>query len=182
MKLYGMAGIPGETPEDHDATISMFRDIKKAAPGLRLTFGCSTFVAKAHTPFQWFGCDKSAEKTLKRLDKSLSKMGIDFRPESYKWSIVQSIISRGDRRISPLLELVSTYGDSIGSFRRAFKELKGKLPPLDYYAYSDWPIDAVLPWKHLRTSISPTRIIHDRRHAELHFRPESTAFSRTQLL
>lgn len=33
----------------------MMQQLKKAAPKLRLTLGCSTFVPKAHTPFQWYG-------------------------------------------------------------------------------------------------------------------------------
>lgn len=182
MKLYGMAGIPGEISEDYDETLEMFQELKKAVPKLRLTFGCSTFVAKAHTPFQWFGCNKKSEMEMKRLNKSLGRMGVDFRPESYKWSIVQSIISRGDRRISQVLELVSSYGDSLGSFRRAFKELGGKVPPLEHYAFEDWPIDAVLPWQHLQTAIPESRILSARRDSELHFRPESDEYSRTQLL
>ncbi|MEB3215214.1 MAG: radical SAM protein, partial [Nostocales cyanobacterium 94392] len=65
LKLYGMVGIPGESPEDLDATVTMMQNLKKAAPGLRFTLGCSTFVPKAHTPFQWFGVNKEAEKRLK---------------------------------------------------------------------------------------------------------------------
>lgn len=182
MKLYGMAGIPGEIAEDHDETIKMFKEIKKEARGLKLTFGCSTFVPKAHTPFQWFGCNKQAEKSMKGIGKSLGKISVDFRPESHKWSIIQALISRGDRRVSHILELVSGYGDSLGSFRRAFKEMKGKLPPLEYYAYEDWPIDTVLPWNHLRTAITPKRIIDARRTAEEKFRTDSSEMSRTELL
>jgi radical SAM superfamily enzyme YgiQ (UPF0313 family) len=32
LKLYGMVGIPGERDEDVEATIQMFRDIKKVRP------------------------------------------------------------------------------------------------------------------------------------------------------
>jgi radical SAM superfamily enzyme YgiQ (UPF0313 family) len=53
LKLYGMVGLVGEEDEDVEATIEMFREIKRVAPRLRLTYGCSTFVPKAHTPFQW---------------------------------------------------------------------------------------------------------------------------------
>ena len=179
LKLYGMAGIPGEISEDHDETVSMFRNLKKAAPKLKLSFGCSTFVPKAHTPFQWFGCNKAAEKRMKDLDKRLGKLGVDFRPESHKWSIIQSIISRGDRRISRLLELVSEYGDTLGSFRRAFKNLKNQIPPLEYYAHEDYAIDMVLPWSHLRTAISTDDILAARRSSENHFRQDSDEFSRT---
>lgn len=149
LKLYGMAGVPGEHPEDLDATIAMMKALKKAAPGLRLTLGCSTFVPKAHTPFQWFGVNSDAEKRLKYLQKHLRSQGLDFRPESYNWSVIQGLISRGDRRLAPLLLQVRDYGDSLGSYRRAFKDMKGKLPPLAFYVHDDWAVDQPLPWDHL---------------------------------
>jgi len=40
---------------DVDATIALMQRLRKEAPKLRLTLGCSTFVPKAHTPFQWYG-------------------------------------------------------------------------------------------------------------------------------
>jgi radical SAM superfamily enzyme YgiQ (UPF0313 family) len=150
IKLYGMVGVPGEESSDLDATVTMMREIKKAAPGLRLTLGCSTFVPKAHTPFQWFGVNKQAEKKLKYLEKQLKSQGIEFRPESYNWSVIQGLISRGDRRLSHLLELTRNFGDSLGSYRRAFKELRGKLPELDYYVHENWDLEQVLPWGHLQ--------------------------------
>ncbi|MBD2185310.1 B12-binding domain-containing radical SAM protein [Aerosakkonema funiforme] len=150
IKLYGMVGIPGEEPADLDATVTMMREIKKATPGLRLTLGCSTFVPKAHTPFQWFGVNPEAEKRLKFLEKQLKPQGIEFRPESYKDSLIQALLSRGDRRLSHLLELTRHYGDSLGSYRRAFKELKGKQPDMDYYVGANWSIEKVLPWTHLQ--------------------------------
>lgn len=149
LKLYGMVGIPGEEAEDIDATIAMMKNVKKAAGGLRLTLGCSTFVPKSHTPFQWFGVDKKADKRLKYLQKHLRPAGIDFRPESYNWSVIQALLSRGDRRLSYLLENVREYGDSLGSYKRAFKELKGTLPPLDFYVHENWSSDRILPWDHL---------------------------------
>jgi radical SAM superfamily enzyme YgiQ (UPF0313 family) len=150
LKLYGMVGIPGEDWSDLEQTVEMLRQIKKAAPGLRLTFGCSTFVPKAHTPFQWYGVTADAEKRLKFLQKQLRPQGIDFRPESYNWSVIQALISRGDRRLSHLLVLVRHYGDSLGSYRRAFKELRGKLPDLDGYVHDNWPTERALPWQHLQ--------------------------------
>ncbi len=149
LKLYGMVGIPGEEMSDVEQTVIMMKNIKKAVPGLRLTLGCSTFVPKAHTPFQWFGVNAQAEKRLKFLQKNLRSQGMEFRPESYNWSVIQTLISRGDRRLSPLLELTRNYGDSLGSFRRAFKELRGQLPELDFYVYNNWSTEQVLPWNHL---------------------------------
>jgi len=128
----------------------MMKAIRKAAPGLRLTLGCSTFVPKSHTPFQWFGVDKDAEKRLKFLDKEMRKLGLEFRPESYNWSVIQGLLSKGDRRLSRLLELVRHYGDTLGSYRRAFKELRGQLPEMDFYVFQEWDLEQVLPWSHLK--------------------------------
>lgn len=158
LKLYGMVGIPGEEPEDLEATVAMMQEIKKAAPGLRLTLGCSTFVPKSHTPFQWFGVNPAAEKRLKFLEKKLRSNGMDFRPESYRWSVIQALISRGDRRLSYLLEKVRHYGDTPGSYRRGFKELRGKIPPQDFYVNQDWELNQVLPWSHLQGPLPETTL------------------------
>lgn len=155
IKFYGMVGVPGETPEDLEATVALLRQLKQTVPGLRYTLGCSTFVPKAHTPFQWFGVNPQAEKRLQFLQKHLRSQGIDFRPESYNWSVIQALISRGDRRLAPLLELTRHFGDSLGSYRRAFKELRGQLPPLEFYVFQDWPQDQILPWQHLQGSLAP---------------------------
>ena len=159
LKLYGMVGIPGEAAEDVDATIKMMENVKKAAPGLRLTLGCSTFVPKSHTPFQWFGVNKQAEKRLQLLQKYLKPQGIEFRPESYNWSIIQALLSRGDRRLSRLLELTRDFGDSLGSYKRAFKQLKGQIPDLDFYVHSNWSTEQILPWNHLHGPLPQSTLI-----------------------
>lgn len=162
LKLYGMVGIPGETPEDLAQTVAMMREIKRSVPGLRLTLGCSTFVPKAHTPFQWFGVNRQAEKRLQLLQKQLRPQGIDFRPESYNWSVIQALLSRGDRRLSHFLELTRHYGDTLGSYRRAFKELRGQLPDLDFYVYTDWNLEQVLPWSHLQGPLPSATLLKHR--------------------
>jgi radical SAM superfamily enzyme YgiQ (UPF0313 family) len=173
LKLYGMVGIPGEEPEDLDATVAMMKNVKKAASSLRLTLGCSTFVPKSHTPFQWFGVNKEAEKRLQFLQKQLKPQGIDFRPESYNWSIIQTLLSRGDRRLSYLLELTRDFGDSLGSYKRAFKELKGKIPDLDFYVYSHWSTEQILPWNHLQGPLPQSTLIKHLHEATSHFRSAS---------
>lgn len=169
LKLYGMVGIPGEEPEDLEQTVAMMQNVKKAAPGLRLTLGCSTFVPKAHTPFQWFGVNKQAEKRLQLLQKKLKPQGIDFRPESYNWSIIQALLSRGDRRLSHLLELTRNFGDSLGSYKRAFKQLKGQLPDLDFYVHANWPTEQVLPWSHLQGPLPQSTLLKHLADATSHF-------------
>ncbi|MBD3884796.1 radical SAM protein [Phormidium tenue FACHB-886] len=171
LKLYGMVGVPGEELDDLDQTVALLRQLKKAAPGLRLTLGCSTFVPKAHTPFQWFGVNSDAEKRLKLLQKHLRPQGIDFRPESYNWSVIQALISRGDRRLSHLLELTRHYGDSLGSYRRAFKELRGQLPELDEFVFADWQRDRLLPWSHIQGALPQATLL---KHLESAMQNKST--------
>ncbi|MCM1983411.1 B12-binding domain-containing radical SAM protein [Lyngbya confervoides] len=159
VKFYGMAGIPGEVPADLEATAQLMLDLKKAVPGLKLTLGCSTFVPKAHTPFQWMGVNPEAKKRLPQLQKRLAPKGIEFRPESYNWSIIQGLLSRGDRRLGRVLELTRRYGDSVGSIRRAFKELRGQVPALEFYVFENWPSDRVLPWEHLRGPLPKSTLL-----------------------
>jgi radical SAM superfamily enzyme YgiQ (UPF0313 family) len=153
LKLYGMVGVPGEIDRDLEATVEMLRSLKQVAPKLRISFGCSTFVPKSHTPWQWMGVDATADKKLKYLQKHLAPKGIDFRPESYKDSVIQAVISRGDRRLQGLLRLVYEYSGgtvpSDGMYKRAFKQLRGQLPPLETYVYENWNCDRILPWQHL---------------------------------
>ncbi|MFN4270253.1 MAG: B12-binding domain-containing radical SAM protein [Thermosynechococcus sp.] len=153
LKFYGMVGLPTETDADVAATVDLFRQLKKIAPRLRLTLGCSTFVPKAHTPFQWWGVQPVAEKRLKFLKKELGKLGVEFRPESYNDSLIQALISRGDRRLAPLLERVRHYGTSLGSYRRVFKELRGQLPDFETYVTANWPEETILPWQHLESGL-----------------------------
>jgi len=174
LKLYGMVGIPGEEPDDIDATIAMLSDVKRAAPGLNLTFGCSTFVPKAHTPFQWFGVDPEAQKRLKYLQKHLRQRGIDFRPESYNWSQIQALIARGDRRLTPVLERARAFGDSVGSYKRAFKALRGQVPAMDAIAHEHWSPERVLPWSHVRGPL-PVETLHKHREAAIALFPTPEA-------
>lgn len=177
IKFYGMVGIPGEALEDLNETTRMMKDLKKAAPGLRLTLGCSTFVPKAHTPFQWFGVNQEAEKRLKLLDKDLRKLGIEFRPESYNWSVIQALLSRGDRRVAKLLELVRHYGDSLGSYRRGFKELRRELPEMDFYVYENWDLEQVLPWSHLQGPLPIETLKKHLAEASTDFQPSEVAIA-----
>ncbi|GMH37162.1 hypothetical protein BSKO_05035 [Bryopsis sp. KO-2023] len=154
LKFYGMVGLPGEEVQDVEETVSMMEKLKSEAPQMRLSLGVSTFVPKSHTPFQWYGVSRGAKKRMDILMKSVKKIGVEFRPESHKWSIIQALLSRGDRRLTHLLLKTREYGDSLGAFRRAFNDLEGEIPPLEYYVYREIPEDEVLPWDHI---IGPLR-------------------------
>ncbi len=149
LKLYGMAGLPSEEEADIEATAELLLALKKATPGLRLSLGVSSFVPKAHTPFQWEGVRPEAEKRLKLLAKRLKPKGIELRPESYGWSVIQALLSRSDRRLAPVIAAVRGKSDSQGSWKRAYKELKQDLPPWDEVIHARWDDQRVLPWSHL---------------------------------
>lgn len=185
LKLYSMVGVPGETDADVDATVAMLVALRAQAPRLRLTLGCSTFVPKPHTPFQWWGVDPAADARLARLEKAARASGFAFRPESYKWSIIQALLSRGDRRLAPLLLAVRGFGDSLGSYRRAFKAMAGQLPPLEHYAFRTSPPERrgveLLPWSHLRGPLPEATLAQHAAEAQQHMaEPPSALFDLDQ--
>ncbi|MEB3297586.1 MAG: radical SAM protein [Cyanobacteriota bacterium] len=149
LKLYGMVGLPTEQEADVEATADLLLAIRKATPGLRLSLGVSTFVPKAHTPFQWQGVRPVAEKHLKRLARRLKPNGIELRPESYGWSVIQALLSRSDRRLAAVIAAVRGRPTSLGSWKGAYRELAAELPPWEEVIHADWDSRRVLPWQHL---------------------------------
>lgn len=140
IKLYGMVGLPHETQEDLEETIKFLKNLKSnrqsTIKNRKLIFGCSVFVPKAGTPFQYFGVDPTAQEKLQFLKKELHQIGVEFRPESYKWAIIQALISRGDRSIGKILEKAYRYGSTLGSFNKAMRENKDI--DCDYYIFKNW--------------------------------------------
>ncbi len=153
IKFYGIAGLPHETQHDIDETIRLMTQLKKKHKRLRFVFGISSFVPKAQTPFQWNGRDRDCGKKLEYVRKHLSKIGIDVRPESHNWSDIQALISRGDRRLHPILKAVEENSGNLGAWKKAIKEAAngGGIPPVrDYYIFREIPRDEILPWSHLQ--------------------------------
>ena len=165
LKLYGMAGLPSEEEADIEATASLLLALKKATPGLRLSLGVSSFVPKAHTPFQWEGLRPEAEKRLKLLAKRLKPKGIELRPESYGWSVIQTLLSRSDRRLAPVIASVRGKSDSQGSWKRAYREAQDSLPNWDEVIHQRWEPGRVLPWAHLQGPLPETTLAKHREEA-----------------
>ncbi|MFM7311657.1 MAG: radical SAM protein, partial [Cyanobium sp.] len=165
LKLYGMVGLPTEDDGDVEATAQLLLALKKATPGLRLSLGVSTFVPKAHTPFQWQGVRPEAEKRLKLLSKRLKPRGIELRPESYGWSVIQALLSRSDRRLAPVIAAVRGSQESLGGWKQAYRAVSGGQagrdarpegirtapppPPWGEVVQEGWDSRRVLPWDHL---------------------------------
>lgn len=159
VKLYGMVGLPGEEEKDLIATIDLLKQIKSECKGLKIVWGCSTFVPKAGTPFQYFGVNRDADKKLKFYTKEFHKIGIETRAESYKWSCIQAFISRGDKSINKALEYAYRDGASLGSFKKAFKEYKNEIP-VDKFIFDNWSLNDKLPWDNILGHLSKS-IIND---------------------
>jgi len=156
LKLYGMVGLPTEEDTDVVATAELLLALKKATPGLRLSLGVSTFVPKAHTPFQWQGVRPEAEKRLKLLAKRLKPKGIELRPESYGWSVIQALLSRSDRRLAPVIAAARGRHESLGGWKQAYRAAvetsptPAEAPPAwDDVIHSTWNTERALPWAHL---------------------------------
>ena len=162
LKLYGMVGLPSEEEADVEATAGLLLALKQTTPGLRLSLGVSTFVPKAHTPFQWEGVRPEAEKRLKLLARRLQPKGIELRPESYGWSVIQALISRGDRRLAPVIAAARGDHQGLGGWKRAYRAVRAgecdvaaappplaPLPAWEEVVHERWAAERVLPWQHL---------------------------------
>ncbi len=158
VKFYGMVGLPHEEMQDLDETITLLTKLKKKHRKLKLTLGISSFVPKAQTPFQWNGRDHKSSEKIEYMRKNISKIGIDVRPESNNWSDIQALLSRGDRRLYPVLEEITTENQSLGAWRKALKSRPSNCPDLEFYAYRQIPQEEVLPWSHL-TSEAQERML-----------------------
>jgi radical SAM superfamily enzyme YgiQ (UPF0313 family) len=180
LKLYGMVGLPSEEEADVEVTAELLLALKKATPGLRLSLGVSTFVPKAHTPFQWEGVRPEAEKRLKLLAKRLKPKGIELRPESYGWSVIQALLSRSDRRLAPVIAAVRGRHESLGGWKQAYRAvlagdqtvdlagLAGDLPgppAWDDVIHAGWEGRRVLPWDHLEGPLPRDTLLRHRREA-----------------
>ncbi len=154
LKLYFMVGLPGESEEDVDAIVSLAKRVKhlmlkvcrdKSRLGL-LTLSLSPFVPKPFTPFErepMNGLDVLRAK-LRRITAGLRReSNIRVNHEVPKWSLIQGILSRGDRRVGEVLLEAYRLG---GDWRRAMA-LKNLNP--DHYALRLRGPEERLPWAHV---------------------------------
>ena len=164
LKLYGMVGLPTEEEADVEATAALLLALKQATPGLRLSLGVSTFVPKAHTPFQWQGVRPEADKRLKLLAKRLKPKGIELRPESYGWSVIQALLSRSDRRLAPVIAAARGRHGSLGGWKQAYRAVLEQnsgpeAPPAwEEVVHQSWSPLRVLPWEHLEGPLAKTTL------------------------
>jgi radical SAM superfamily enzyme YgiQ (UPF0313 family) len=164
VKFYGMVGLPDEDDHDVELLADLLTEVRKENPKLKIHLGCSSFVPKGGTPFQWQPKidNKLVDHRFSILRKKLLKVA-DVRASSAKWDYFQAFLSRGDRRLSKLIVRFYELGGSLGSVNRAYKELKeeGKVdfPDLDWYALRERPENEVLPWDMISLGV-PKHILY----------------------
>lgn len=125
LKIYSMLGIPTETDDDIQEFITLGKKLKQENKGFNIEFSFSTFVPKPQTPFQWAKREdtKTLEKKQKFLEKEFSKIGISSKFSSAKWDFWQTVLSRSDEKITPMLIEVYKNGGKIGAYKNAEKKL-----------------------------------------------------------
>ncbi len=145
IKFYGMIGLPTETQEDIDELINLTKRIKEKFKGFDISFGFSTFVPKANTPFQWFGRDseKSLETKANYIRKEMHKIGVQASVTSAKWDYWQALLSRGDDNLTDFIIDVYKQGGKLGAFKKVAREMGINT---DHYATEDYSYEISLPW------------------------------------
>lgn len=158
LKIYAMIGLPTETDEDIEALINLMKRIKTENKGFELTLSVSSFIPKAQTPFQWSKKANSKELDVKltHLKNELSKIGINMRPTSVDWDLIQSILSRAGFSLSSYLLKVVENGGNLGAFKQTWRKMAkaGELPELNSYAEMPIPEnpDDKLPWEFIHVT------------------------------
>jgi len=161
VKLYFMIGLPTETYEDVEAIIDLAKKVKYLGrgyfKGIRITVSVSTFVPKAHTPFQWCTMMSSEDISRKQgiLRDGLRRAKIAFKYHDKRSSLLETALARGDRRLSAVIETVYKKGARFDSWTEQFDLDKWiesfEENGIDFEKYINRTFDTeqILPWSHL---------------------------------
>ena len=151
IKCYFLIGLPSETDEDVKAILSLAGKIRhrihsggKDRKGRwRVVLSVNPFIPKPATPFQWVPMEEMSElkRKLKMLQKGAKgEKGITMIHDLPKWAYVQTLLSRGDRRVGRIL--LAVHQDQ-GDWGKALRETS--INP-DFYVYRKRDLDEVFPW------------------------------------
>ena len=171
VKLYFMLGLPTETDEDvlaiNELAMKVLALFKPYAPnrakGVHITVSTSCFVPKPHTPFQW---EPQVEMEEYRRRVALLREHMRAKAISYNWhdadtSLIEAVLSRGDRRIGAVIEEVWKNGGKLDSWSEYFSfkrwmaafEKCGLDPK--FYACRERSFEEVLPWSRVDIGVKP---------------------------
>ena len=178
VKLYYMLGLPTETDEDivgiaemADRVLHCWRQYaKNKSRGVRITISTSCFIPKPHSPFQW-EAQISMEEYLRRVN--LLRASITARNVVYNWhdaetSLIEAVLSRGDRRVADAIETVWKNGGRLEawsdffSFERWMEAFQRHGLDPAFYAERERSADEILPWDMIDTGVTKRHLLHER--------------------
>jgi len=165
LKLYFMVGLPGETLEDVKRIVQLsfeLAKLRKAIDGKtgQINITVSWFVPKPHTPFGWLGQKpKSYFEQAKRLildeKRRLRAKFLQFKFHDINRSVLESAVSRGDRRLCDVIEAAWRDGAKFDLWDECFdfEIWRGAFEKygldLDNLAQRQFDTEEILPWEHL---------------------------------
>jgi radical SAM family uncharacterized protein len=176
VKLYFMCGLPTETDEDVLEIAGMAHEVIRAgrqASGrkdIRCTVSIGAFVPKPHTPFQWAAQEHpdvvdarlAALRTAINSDRSLGR-NIGMRYHDGRPSLIEGLLSRGDRRVGGVIEAVWRAGGRFDGWSEYFDYQRwsdaasATLEPLGvslaWFTTRRRDETEVLPWDHLDSGL-----------------------------
>jgi radical SAM superfamily enzyme YgiQ (UPF0313 family) len=151
LKLYFMIGLPTETDDDlvaiRDMTLQirerMLAHARSRGQIGRIVGSVNPLIPKPGTAYQWLAMEDPAvtDRKIKRLRTLMS--GIDnvyFNIKSERHSYYQALLSLGDRRVAPAIEVAERNGQN---WRAAVADAN---VDADFFIFRDRSRDAVLPW------------------------------------
>jgi radical SAM family uncharacterized protein len=176
VKLYFMCGLPTETDDDVLQIARLAHDVIKAgrqatgSKDIRCTVSIGGFIPKPHTPFQWTGQldPETVDRRLKLLrqeinsDRSLGR-AIGYRYHDGEPSLIEGLLSRGDRRVGAVIRRVWEQGGRFDGWSEHFSyqrwvdaaaEMLGAMGvSLAWYTLRERDQHEVLPWDHLDSGL-----------------------------
>jgi len=173
IKLYFMIGLPTETMDDINAIIDLGRRVKTegklSGRGGEVNVSVSSFVPKAHTPFQWEPQISYEEILTKQeyLRYELKRKKLNFKWHDAPLSVIEGVFARGDRRLGAVLVEAhrlgcrfDSWGDhfSFPAWQKAFAA--AGIDPRFYLRRRD--LDEMLPWDHLDSGVTKEFLLKER--------------------
>jgi radical SAM family uncharacterized protein len=180
IKLYFMIGLPTETTDDVKSIVELITKICKVGKRTgnrspRIRVSVSTFVPKPHTPCQW-SAQETAEKLSTKQDllkQGLHRVGAHLSWQDPKISLLEAVLSRGDRRLSQVIYKAWESGCKFDTWNEHFKyqnwlnafEQSGLNPAS--YANRERQLDEPLPWQHIDIGVTPAFLQKEQQNIEL---------------
>lgn len=180
VKLYFMMGLPTETDEDivgiaelAQKVVDCYKEVK-GKRGVKVTVSVSCFVPKAYTPFQWFAQvpQEEFERRQRLLKESIRDRAIVFHYHDARASVLEGALSRGDRRLSAVIETAWRNGAKFDGWTDQFKDEVWKdafcrcgVAP-EFYSRRTRDLDEPLPWAHTSPGVSEDFLRREWRRAE----------------